>query len=582
MLGTLCSSLLVLFASAVVGQAVFALAGRRGWTPIAPAVGLAVLVALSWASVRLPGEGTSAAIVLALAVAGAAALALRDDGPDRAPPLRDGLVVLTALVLAALPFLLEGRFGIPGTGLNPDLSQHLFAADRLANAGSERLIEHGYPLGPHSVVVALSALGLSLVEGFNGLMIATAIAACLTAMAALEGLSAPKRVVGALVVGFAYLFASSHVQGAFKETLQALFLLAFALALRELVRRGASSAGGPRALGALPLAALAIGSAYVYSFPGLVWLAGTVAVWAALELADAARRGGAGEAQRLARAAAPSALLGLGVLVLVLAPEIGRMANFASFETFDPRGAGLGNLFNRLSPLEALGLWPSGDFRVEPGGGAAPAAVFLLGGTVGVAALGFGVVWSLRRGERALVAALATAAALWLFTLLGGTPYQESKALVLVAPLVALVCVRALLAGAPGILAAGYCLAAAGCAALVLLNGPVGPREYSPALAELRPELGPGSVLVLAPAELLDEQHGRDYLVWELRGNRVCVEALRAVSAFSRPGISTQVVIAAGDAVEPEGVLRNRSTASGPGPCPLIPDGARADPAPGD
>jgi hypothetical protein len=256
------------------------------------------------------------------------------------------------------------------------------------------------------------------------------------------------------------------------------------------------------------------------------------------------------------------------------------MIDFAGFETFDPEGAGLGNLFDRLSPLEALGPWPSGDFRVEPGGGSVPAVVFYLGAALGLTALGFGLAWSLRRGERALVAALAAASALWLFSLLAGTPYQESKALVLAAPLVALVCVKALLARPGGLFATAYCLAAAGSAALVLVNGPVGPREYSPVLAELRPKLlGDGSVLVLAPAELLAEQHGRDYLVWELRGNRVCVEARGASDAPPRRGIASEVVIATGDAVEPEEVLRNRSTASGPGPCPLIPDGARADPA---
>ena len=41
---------------------------------------------------------------------------------------------LLALLAASLPFIVEGRFGILGTGLNPDMSQHLFAADRLAQA----------------------------------------------------------------------------------------------------------------------------------------------------------------------------------------------------------------------------------------------------------------------------------------------------------------------------------------------------------------------------------------------------------------------------------------------------------------
>ena len=119
----------------------------------------------------------------------------------------------------------------------------------------------------------------------------------------------------------------------------------------------------------------------------------------------------------------------MALLVVAIAPEIGRMVDFANFETFNPAGDGLGNLFNRLSPLEALGIWPSGDFRVEPGDGAIPALAFYAGGAAGLAALAYGLAWWLRRGERAVPAALGAAVALWLYALLGGTPYQEAKAL---------------------------------------------------------------------------------------------------------------------------------------------------------
>lgn len=582
MLGTLCSSLLLLGASAVVGQAAFALCGRRRWTPLSPAVGLAALLAVAWGAVRLPGEGAAAAIALGvLLVAGLLVLRGRLEGLGTAARV-ELPVAAVALLLAALPFIVEARFGILGTGLNPDMSQHLFAADRLSGGGTERLIADGYPLGPHAVAVALSAVGPSLVEAFNGLTVATAISACLAALAALQGLSVSRRIAGGLVVGFAYLIASSYVQGTFKETLQALFLLAFAIGLHELARARLTEGTGRSALRAVPLAVLAIGGAYAYSFPGLAWLAGAAGVWAAIELGRVARSKGRAAVLGAVRTALPPALAALAVFCLAAAPEIPRMVSFASFETFDPDGAGLGNLFDRLSPLEALGIWPSGDFRVEPGAGAVPAALFYLGAALGLAALGFGVAWSLRRGETALTAALAAATALWLFSLVAGTPYQEAKALVLAAPLVAAISVRALLAGARAPAAVAFCLAAGGSAALALANGPVGPREYSPELAELRPELGPGSVLVLAPPELLDEQHGLDYLLWELRGNRVCVERITAVNAFPRPGISTQVLIAPGAAVEPEGILRNPSTASGPGPCPKIPDGARADPSAGE
>ena len=88
----------------------------------------------------------------------------------------------------------------------------------------------------------------------------------------------------------------------------------------------------------------------------------------------------------------------------------------------------------------------------------------------------------------------------------------------------------------PALVAAAFLVGAGGSSVLALVNGPVGPSGYSPALAELRPELGPGSVLVIAPEELLDEQHGADYLAWELRGNRVCVEAEGDVPQAERDG----------------------------------------------
>ena len=116
------------------------------------------------------------------------------------------------------------------------------------------------------------------------------------------------------------------------------------------------------------------------AFPGLSGSAGALGVWAAVELgagARARRPSARAAAARAARRRRRS--VAIGVLVRRVAPEVGRMVDFASFETFNPAGAGLGNLFNRLSPLEALGIWPSGDFRVEPGDGAIPAIAFYLG-----------------------------------------------------------------------------------------------------------------------------------------------------------------------------------------------------------
>jgi hypothetical protein len=287
------------------------------------------------------------------------------------------------------------------------------------------------------------------------------------------------------------------------------------------------------------------------------------------------------------------------------------MVDFASFEAFDPSGRGLGNLFNRISPAEALGIWPSGDFRVEPGDGAVPAPVFYLGSALALAVIAYGTRWWWRRGERAVLGALAAAVALWLYALVAGTPYQEAKSLVIASPLVALVGVRALLEMAPdadearrilrrrslayllpgrarlareqllvGIVGAAFCAGAGISSALALVNGPVGPTAYSPELAELRSKLGSGSILVVAPPELLDDEHGLDYLSWELRGHRVCIEPDRGQTQ-APAGYSGIVILAPDDPPRPEGAYFTRSAGQAvpPGPCPLIETTARADPA---
>ena len=50
----------------------------------------------------------------------------------------------------------------------------------------------------------------------------------------------------------------------------------------------------------------------------------------------------------------------------------------------------LGNLFGQVNPGSVFGIWPSGDFRVNPGDGAVPALVFYLGAALGALALALG------------------------------------------------------------------------------------------------------------------------------------------------------------------------------------------------
>ena len=142
-------------------------------------------------------------------------------------------------------------------------------------------------------------------------------------------------------------------------------------------------------------------------------------------------------------------LVAIAALAVAVAPEVGRMIDFASFETFDPEGPGLGNLFNPISPLEALGIWPSGDFRLDPGDGAMPAAGFYLGEALGLAALAYGLAWWLGRGERAVPPRSRRRSILFAYAHFAGTPYQAAKAIVIASPLAMLIAARALLSPEP-------------------------------------------------------------------------------------------------------------------------------------
>jgi hypothetical protein len=679
-IATYAAVLAVCGASLAIGQAAFALCGVWRWTWLSPAVGLALLCAICWATTRLPGHGVVAAIaVLFLAAASVLFLWGRVEGGGEA--LRAGLpVAVAALAAASLPFAVEGHFGILGTGFNPDVSQHLLAADRLADGSGSQLLRQGYPLGPHAVVVALDkGLGIGLVQGFSGLTVAVAVLAPLTALAAFAGQPPLRRAAEALLVGLPYLVASYYAQGAFKETIQALLVLAFALALRESARSWRDLP-----LRFVPAALIAIGSVYVYSFPGLAWLAAIAVVWAALKRwgKSASAAGGVGEGvspeerrpvlrpsnsaskpsssgekpsdggdapspatgpaagthdpargDTPSPATGPARLRALSLALLVFfigtLPELGRMIDFHSFETFDPSGPGLGNLFGQISPLEALGIWPSGDFRVAPGDGAAPAVLYYLGAAFATVLLLYGLARCIRRRERAILAAAIAVAALYVAARVGGTPYTAAKALEVATPILTLTILLPLshaaspaggvgegvspeerrpvfrpsdsasetsssgekpsdggdapspATGPAGLVLWVYILAAAACSLLAFANTPVGPTSYSPALTGLRPLFASDSVLVLAPDDLLADRHGAPYIAWELRGGQVCVEPASSAGGRSPAGIRFFVTSGAGDRPPFRGLrLRRRAgpylvwerpgVLGGPSPCPLI------------
>jgi hypothetical protein len=265
------------------------------------------------------------------------------------------------------------------------------------------------------------------------------------------------------------------------------------------------------------------------------------------------------------------------------------MIDFRGFETFDPAGPGLGNLFGQISPFEALGIWPSGDFRLAPGDGAVPAALYYLGAAFATALLLYGLDRCRRLRERAVLAGAIAVAALYLAARLGGTPYTAAKALEIAAPILTLTILlpptRRRSAASPatgpaGLALSAYVIAAGACSLLAFANAPVGPTSYSPALTGLRPLLAEASTLVLAPDSLLADEHGARYIAWELRGGRVCIEP--ASAAEGKPPAGIRFFVTAGNSSTPFRDLKLRRRAGpyvlwerrgpleGASRCPLI------------
>jgi len=529
-IGALASLLLIGGASLLVGAALAALAeGARRERPtraswLAPAYGIAALLVLGGIAVRLPGHAVTAAVVLAAATLAALAyLRGRIAGIGASGALGLPVIAITVLV-AALPFALAGHVGILGAGLvNDDMASHLIIADYVADPGGAvpSFVRGGYPSGPHAVVAAVAeGTGTDLVEAFAGLTLALAALLGLLGLGLLDNLPRGRRVIGASLIALPYLGAAYLSQGAFKEPLQALLLLGFALALGRLVGLERSSEDPPDPqvtrphplLRVLPLGILAAASVFNYSLPGLLWIgavAGAV-VLARLVLIRPRPALPEGWWRRLAPYA-------LGVALVVALATIGewsRIADFSRLEALNPDrfGSDLGNLRQALSPLEALGIWPSSEYRASASAASLPAPVFYLGAAIAVAALLVGLLRGRRDGGLALAGTLVAVLGVWALAALFSSPYIAAKALAITSPVAMAIALRGTLGARGPALALGVALVvgAALSSFLVLRGSAVGPDAHANQLAEIRGRVADEPVLFL----------GRDdFIGWELRGS---------------------------------------------------------------
>lgn len=517
MLATLLSALVLCLSALFVGQAILRLAGAKEWNWLAPAVGLSALMLIATPGIDIPGRATTMAILLGLITV--AAIAWCMSSPAHRPPLQDLSAGIPVLFLALLPFLAAGHSGIFGVTVDNDMQAHMQFAETYLSEAVENLkpaYYDLYPFGPHAIAGTLArGLSIDVEHSFAGFTLALPILNGFTVLALLRDRAWWKKWIAAGVVAMPYLVAAYYGQGSFKEVTEtglALATVAF------------FAGGGPR-LGRgkwVPLAVLVGGMISVYSETGLAWPVTFGVLWLIVVTAARLRRKGTTGMVGLVRDELPSIGMALGVLVVSLLPQAGRIHNFIEANSgangiIVPKDV-LANLVAPLPGWEGFGVWNSADYRL-PQSAALINKVWI--GIVVVLVL-YGAFQLVRRGRWMVPLAALGAIVIWKVSMNSQSPYVVAKALVIASPLLLATALLPLLESIPDRLRPPgdhrlhWGLAAAATVFLALVVGvssvralrfsPIGPTYHQEQLAELSPKLDYEPTLFLGNDDFIKQE----------------------------------------------------------------------------
>ena len=431
--------LVLLALCAGLGLLVDVLCGRRLPGALVAPVGLAAIVVAGQFTTLSDGTADlTLPLLLALAIAGAGlSVPWRFGRPD---PLPIAVAAGVFLVFGA-PVILSGEPTFAGYIKLDDTATWLALTDQVMERGRdldglepstfqatlEANLPGGYPVGvflPFGAAAKLIGAELAWVFQPYLSFLASMLALCLWRILGEAIRDRPLRAFAAFVASQPALLFGYAMWGGVKELGAAtLVTLGAALAPRLL---GASevdhAGGGPKSVAValrevLPFALAAGALVGLLSVGGLVWFGPMLLALGILSLRTAGQRG---TALRAAALAAAVLLFSLPVLIA---------GGFDPFQSGLTAESEIGNLIGPLDPLQALGIWPAGDFRVDPDGAVVTAVLIALG--LLAAALGLWAAWR-RRAVALLLLASALLAALTIVLI--GSPWVDGKALATVAP----------------------------------------------------------------------------------------------------------------------------------------------------
>ena len=402
-----------------------------GWgipAALVPAAGLAVImVATGFLTMSGATAELSTPAVLGLAVAGFGLAS-----PWYVPDLSRWELLAAVGVFAtfAAPVVLSGEATFAGYIKLDDTATWMAFIDRLMEGGRstsglapstyEATIDvnlpAGYPVGaflPLGATRVLVGQDLAwLVQPYMAVMAAMLALALGSIAKPLISSAAPRALVAFLAAQPALLFGYS-LWGGIKEIAAALMIALLAATATTIVDETSRLRNMlvPTVAAAALLATLGAG--------GAIWLA-TILIPAGLLAARAGFR------SLMSRAA----VLG-GLLAVASVPVL-----FGSGKLFSPtQGAlvndsELGNLIGSLNVLQIVGIWPSGDFRLEPG--ETLLTNVLIG--VAIAAALLGLYAAVRAGAQALVLYCAGGVAGCILIVVIASPWVDAKALASASP----------------------------------------------------------------------------------------------------------------------------------------------------